>query len=62
MIINEATLGAGVILTGLLVETLEGLAKMVIIAISSHGTVGIKIFSNKISQLSIRRWIPIFSK
>ena len=48
MIINGAILGAGVILTGLLEETLEGFSEMVMIATSSYGTVGIKVFSKKI--------------
>ena len=50
MIIIRAILGTDVILTGFLEETLEGLAEMVIIAISSHRTVGIKVFSNTLED------------
>ena len=47
VIISGATLGEYVILIGLLEETLEELAEMVIIATSSIGTTGIIVFSNK---------------
>ena len=59
VIINRAILIAGVILTGLIKEALEGLEEMVIIAMSSDGTIGTRVFSNKISLLSIRRWMQI---
>ena len=50
--INGATLGTNVILTGFLEEALEGLAEMVIMETSSIGINEIKIFSNKISCYS----------
>ena len=58
--INGAILGTDVILTGFLVEALEELSKMVIIATSSARTKGITVFSNRIYLLSIRRWTPDF--
>ena len=54
VIIKEVGFGIDVILTGLLMETLEELAEMVIIETSSKGIGGTEVFSNKISLLSIR--------
>ena len=47
VIINGEILGEDVILTGLLEETLEGLAEMVMIATSSCRTVGTRVFRTK---------------
>ena len=60
--INGAILETDVILTGFLEEALEELEEMVIIDMSSKGTNGTKVFSNKISLLSIRRWTPDFKR
>ena len=54
MIIKGVAFGADVILTGLLVDTLEELEEMVMIETSLKGTGGTKVFSNKISLLSFR--------
>ena len=54
IIIKGAAFGTDVILTGLLVETLEELAEMVMIDTSLRGTGGTEVFSNKISLLYIR--------
>ena len=50
VIIKGATLGTDVILTGLLVETLEELAEMVMIETSSTGIGETGVFSNKIYE------------
>ena len=55
VIINGATLGTDVILTGLLVESLEELAEIVMIETSSTGICEIGVLSNRISLLSIKR-------
>ena len=60
--IKGVILGTDVILTGFLEEALEELAEMVIMETSSTGTNGTKVFSNKISLLSIRRWTPDFNR
>ena len=54
VIIKGAAFGTDVILTGLLVETSEELAEMVMIETSSIGIGGTGVFSNKISLLSTR--------
>ena len=54
MIIRGVAFGTDVILTGLLVETLEELAEMVMIETSSTGTGETGVLSNKISLLSIK--------
>ena len=54
VIIKGVAFGTDVILTGLLVETLEELAEMVMIETSSKGIGGIGVFSNKIYLLSIK--------
>ena len=53
--------GTDVILTGLL-GTPEGLAEMVMIETSLTGMGETGAFSNIISWLSIRRWIPVFNR
>ena len=60
VIFNGVVTGADVILTGFL-GTLEGLAYMVIIETSLTGVDKTGDFSNRISWLSIRRWMPIFN-
>ena len=54
VIISGATLETDVILIGLLVETLEGLAEMVTIETFLQEMVGTGVFSNKISLSSIK--------
>ena len=46
VIIKGVAFGTDVILTGLLVETLEELAEMVMIETSSKGIGGTRVFSN----------------
>ena len=60
VMITGAIFGTDVILTGFLEGALEELSKMVIMATSSVGTEGTIVFSNRISLLSIRFWIPDF--
>ena len=60
VIFKGAAFRADVILTGLL-GTLEGLEDMVIIETSLTGVDKIGVFSNRISWLLIRLWMPIFN-
>ena len=61
VMIRGENFGADVILTGLLVENLGGLSEMVVIETSSQEFLIRGTFSNMISLLAIRRWMPIFS-